>query len=111
MASLRTPAIMAAFFAFQAFSMAAELRLKQTPHGTHYGIVADHPGGPAPTLFIIGNPISMMNQANMRYLHVTGEVLAKHGWIYVMLDPACEGFNAKGGEPSGLYDWAAHAKK
>ncbi len=102
----------AVLFVLQVLSAsAAELRLMQTPRGTHYGIFADKPSKPAPTLFIIGNPISMMGQEKMGYLLGTGQILAKHGWIYVVLDPACEGYDLKEGQPSGLRGWAAHAKK
>jgi dienelactone hydrolase len=105
-------ALLAALIAFRAVSVAAaEPHVKQTPRGTHYAISADKPPQPAPTLFIIGNPISMMGQENMRYLYETGKVLAKHGWIYVVLDPANEGYDAKEGHPSSLTGWASHAKK
>jgi dienelactone hydrolase len=92
---------------------AAELKLKmlQTPGGTHYGISSEKLAKPAPTLFIIGNPIAMLEKESMRYLLETGEALAKRGWIYVVLDPACEGHDLKAGQPSSLGGWAIHAKK
>ena len=87
------------------------LRVLQTPRGTHYGIRGDKPAKPAPTLFIIGNPIATMHQENMRYLLATGDALARRGWIYVVLDPACEGHDLNEGQPSSLAGWAVHARK
>lgn len=89
----------------------AELQLRQTPQGVHFGISAEKQAQPAPTLLIIGNPITMLGQENMRYLLATGEVLAQHGWIYVALDPACEGHDLKEGQPASLGGWAIHAKR
>ena len=107
-------AFLAALIALQCFplsSAAMELRQMQTPRGTHHGIWGDKPTKPAPTLFIIGNPISVMGQESMRHLLGTGNALAKQGWIYVVLDPACEGHDLKQGQPSSLAGWAIRAKK
>ena len=105
-------AFFTALIAFQTLDdTAADLREMQTPRGTHYGIWGDKPAKPAPTLFIIGNPISVMGRENMSYLLATGKALAKQGWVYVVLDPACEGYDLKQGQPSSLAGWAIHAKK
>jgi dienelactone hydrolase len=87
------------------------LRQLQTPGGTHYGISSDKPVAPAPTLFIIANPIRAMAEENMRALRSTGDALSRHGWIYVVLDPACEGDDQKPGQPSGLAGWAIRARQ
>jgi dienelactone hydrolase len=101
----------AALFSFQTIAThAADLLQSQTPRGTHFAISSHPSASPAPTLFIIGNPISAMGQETMRYLIGTGEVLAKQGWRYVLLDPACEGHDVKEGQPSSLSGWATHAK-
>ncbi|RBP41330.1 prolyl oligopeptidase family protein [Roseimicrobium gellanilyticum] len=103
--------LFAVVFSFQAVAIhATELLQSQTPRGTHYAISGDSSGSPAPTLFIIGNPISVMGQEGMRYLIGTGEILAKHGWRYVLLDPACEGHDVQEGQPKSLSGWATHAK-
>lgn len=107
-------AIFTAFIVLQSLShsaVAADLKMMQTPRGTHYGISGEKPAKPAPTLFIIGNPISMLAQENMRYLIATGEAMSQREWIYVVLDPACEGHDLKEGQPSSLGGWAIHAKK
>ena len=45
-----------------------------------------------------------------RFYTTTGRELAKDGWIYVVLDPACEGYFRRKGEPSSLPGWAHHVK-
>lgn len=89
---------------------AREISVMQTPQGTHYAVGTEKYDKPAPTLFIIGNPMAMLEKESMRYLLETGEALAKKGWVYVVLDPACEGHDLKPGQPSSLSGWAIHAK-
>lgn len=101
-----------------------QIVLKKTPRGTHYGVIATENDndrnskekssrtGPTPTLFIIGNPISMViEQEKMRYFLETGSILARHGWTAVVLDPANEGFDVKEGHPPSLGGWAIYAKQ
>ncbi|MDI1313232.1 prolyl oligopeptidase family serine peptidase [Prosthecobacter sp.] len=107
--------LLAAYVLSQALSpssaTAQEINVMQTPRGTHYVLGGTGKDAkPAPTLFIIGNPMAMLEKENMRYLLETGEALAKHGWVYVVLDPACEGHDLKPGQPSSLGGWAIHAK-
>ena len=40
-----------------------------------------------------------------------GDALSKQGWIFVMVDPACEGYAQQPGEPSSMAGWAIHATK
>ncbi len=89
---------------------ARDIKVTQTPRGTHYALGTEKYAKPAPTLFIIGNPMAMLEKENMRYLLETGEALAKKGWVYAVLDPACEGHDLKPGQPSSLSGWAIHAK-
>jgi len=110
--SVALSAVIVAFAWLSASSaVAAEVKVMQTPQGTHYSISGEKPAKPAPTLFIIGNPMAMLAQENMLYLLETGEALAKQGWMYVVLDPACEGYDWKEGQTPSLSGWAAHAKK
>lgn len=106
--------LLAACMVLQALSppsaSAREIKVMQTPQGTHYGLGTEKYDKPAPTLFIIGNPMAMLEKENMRYLLETGEALAKKGWVYVVLDPACEGHDLKPGQPASLSGWAIHAK-
>lgn len=87
-----------------------KLRLMQTKSGVHFGLFQDKPAAPAPTLFIIANSIETMGADPKRYYTVTGDELAKHGWLYVVLDPACEGFQGKAGVPASMRGWAHHMK-
>ncbi len=87
------------------------LRVVQTKAGTHYGIHLEKPAKPAPTLFIIGGAINSIVTNKSRFYTVAGDTLSKQGWIYVVLDPACEGFAIKPGDPSSLGGWAAHCKR
>lgn len=104
-----------ALLAFKSATLGADaplpLRVVQTKAGTHYGIHAEKPAKPAPTLFIIGGSIHSIMADKSRYSTVSGDALSKHGWIYVVLDPACEGFALKPGDPSSLGGWAVHCKR
>lgn len=51
---------------------AREIKVMQTPRGAHYGLGTEKYDKPAPTLFIIGNPMAMLEKENMRYLLETG---------------------------------------
>ncbi len=46
-----------------------------------------------------------------RYFTLAGDTLTRSGWIYVVLDPACEGYQIKPGDPSSLGGWAVHCKQ
>jgi len=87
------------------------LRIVQTKGGAHFGICAEKPAKPAPTLIVIAGPITAMAADKSRWFMATGDALSKQGWIFVMLDPAGEGYALKPGEPSSLPGWAIHAKK
>jgi dienelactone hydrolase len=87
------------------------LRVMQTLHGTHYAMHTEKPAKPAPTLFIIGGSIDSIVMNKSRYYTLAGDTLTKSGWIYVVLDPACEGYQIKPGDPSSLGGWAVHCKQ
>ncbi|MGV3661563.1 MAG: alpha/beta hydrolase family protein [Prosthecobacter sp.] len=91
-------------------AVAREIKVMQTPGGAYYGLGVEKRDKPAPTLFIIGNPMAMLEKEGMRYLLETGEALARKGWVYVVLDPACEGHDLKPGQPASLSGWAVHSK-
>lgn len=100
--------------AITSFAMAAEappLRIMQTKNGTRFGICANKPARPAPTLFVIAGPITSVAADKSRFFMATGDALSKEGWIQVVLDPVCEGYDLKQGQPSSLAGWAVHARK
>jgi dienelactone hydrolase len=82
----------------------------QTKTGVHYGLYQDKPAQPAPTLLIIANGVDASAADPKRFYTATGIELARHGWIYVVLDPPCEGYLRKEGEPAGLNGWAYYLK-
>ncbi|GIT31209.1 MAG: hypothetical protein Ct9H300mP1_32550 [Planctomycetaceae bacterium] len=43
-------------------------------------------------------------------IHRPAANLARHGWLYVTLDPPCHGRDAKKGEPAALSGWAHRVK-
>lgn len=87
------------------------MRVRQTKAGVHFGMFQDKPAAPAPTLLIIANSIDSMGADPLQYYTATGKELAKQGWLYVVLDPACEGYQRKDGEPGGFVGWAHHLKR
>lgn len=87
------------------------LRIVQTKCGAYFGICAAKPAKPAPTLIVISGPIAAMAADKSRWFMATGDALSKQGWIFVMLDPACEGYAHRLGEPSSMAAWAIHTKK
>jgi dienelactone hydrolase len=93
------------------FGADTPLRVMQTKIGTHFGIHSEKPVKPAPTLFIIGGSINSIVSNKSRFYTAAGDALSTHGWIYVVLDPACEGFALKQGDPSSLGGWAVHCKR
>ena len=102
-------------FAFSAGTLLAAdapapLRIVQTKAGTHYAICAEKPAQPAPTLFVIAGPMTAVAADKSRWFIATGDALSRQGWIFVVLDPACEGYALKPGEPSSLAGWAVRAK-
>ena len=110
------PLIFLCVFLFFAVKISAadsppKLRIMETKRGTHYAIGAEKPARPAPTLFIIAGPMTAVAADKARFFIATGDALAKQGWIFVVLDPACEGFALRPGEPSSLAGWAARVKK
>ncbi|MBC7820918.1 MAG: prolyl oligopeptidase family serine peptidase [Planctomycetaceae bacterium] len=86
------------------------MRLLKTADGTHFGLFSEKPAAPAATLFIFATGIDEMGNDPTRYYTVTGRELAKDGWVYVVLDPPCHGYDRKEGEPAALMGWAHRVK-
>ncbi len=86
------------------------MRLLKTADGTHFGLFAEKPTAPAATLFIFASGIDEMGSDPTRFYTVTGRDLAKDGWLYVVLDPPCHGYDRKEGEPAALNGWAHRVK-
>lgn len=82
------------------------MRLLKTADGTRFGVFSEKPAAPAATLFIFATGIDEMGNDPARYYTQTGRDLAKDGWLYVVLDPPCHGYDHKEGEPAALMGWA-----
>jgi dienelactone hydrolase len=89
---------------------APSMRLMQTPGGTQFGLFGEKPASPAPTLFIFATAIDDMGSEGARIYTTTGREVAQAGWLYVVIDPPCHGYDHKEGEPSGLNGWAYRIK-
>ncbi len=88
----------------------APMRLLKTADGTRFGLFGEKPATPAVTLFIFATGIDEMGSDPARYYTQTGRDLAKDGWLYVVLDPPCHGYDHKDGEPAALLGWAHRVK-
>ncbi len=86
------------------------MRLLKTADGTRFGLFSEKPAAPAATLFIFATGIDEMGSDPTRYYTQTGRDLAKDGWLYVVLDPPCHGYDHKEGEPAALMGWAHRVK-
>ena len=84
------------------------MRVMQTSENTRFGLFGEKPDAPRPTLFVFATSVDDMGK-----LHVyseAGRLLAKHGWLYVTVDPPCHGHDHREGEPAHLAGWAHRTK-
>ena len=84
------------------------MRVMQTSENTRFGLFGEKPDAPRPTLFVFATSVDDMGK-----LHVyseAGRLLAKHGWLYVTVDPPCHGHDHREGEPAHLAGWAHRIK-
>jgi len=80
------------------------MRVLSTPLGTQFGLFGEKPTFPAPTLFVFAT--SMDEMARLHVYTEAGRRLARHGWLYVTLDPPCHGRDHHDDEPAALSGWA-----
>ena len=108
----RLPLLLAAtslLWCFPAYAVAQDadkptMRVRSTPTGVRFGLFGEKPKSPAPTLFVFAAAIADMDR--QRLYSGAGEHLARHGWLYVTLDPPCHGHSQRVGEPANLVGWA-----
>ena len=84
------------------------MRLLQTPEKTRFGLFGEKSDSPVPTLFVFATSVDDMRK--LRVYTETGRLLAKHGWLYVTIDPPCHGDDHRQGEPANLDGWAHRVK-
>lgn len=87
-----------------------KMQLLKTADGTHFGLFGEKPSAPAATLVIFATGIDEMGSDPKQYYSQTGRDLAKDGWLYVVLDPPCHGYDRVEGEPAALVGWAHRVK-
>ena len=82
-----------------------EIQVRQTSDNVRYGLIGEVPSGnvPAPTLFVFAHGIEDMRR-QLVYSEVS-VILAKQGWISVVIDPPCHGEDVRAGEPPQLDGW------
>lgn len=88
---------------------APTMKVLRTPGGVRFGLFGDKKPTPAPTLFVFAAGLKDMQTAAV-YTEV-GRRLAKHGFLYVALDPPCHGEDVKPGEPGQINGWRHRIEK
>jgi len=83
---------------------APDMKVLRTPGGVRFGLFGDKGKAPAPTLFVFA--VGLEDMKSHLYFTEVGRRLAKHGFLYVALDPPCHGEDVKPGEPPQLSGWA-----
>ena len=81
------------------------IQIRRTPDNVRFGLIGevDNSKPPSPTLFVFAHGIEEMQRAPV-YTQVA-EILAKRGWISVVVEPPCHGEDVRPGEPVQLDGW------
>lgn len=79
------------------------MQILRTPGGVRFGLFGAKGLAFAPTLFVFAAGLEDM-QKHPNYSEV-GRRLARHGFLYVVLDPPCHGEDVKPREPTQLSGW------
>jgi dienelactone hydrolase len=84
---------------------AREIQVRRTSENIRYGLIGElnNQTSPAPTLLIFAHGIEEMQRQPI-YTEVAS-ILAKRGWISVVIEPPCHGEDARPGEPAQLDGW------
>ena len=87
---------------------AVKMRVMETTSGTRFGLFGNKPQSPAATFFVFATSVDEIAKTSI-YTE-TGRLLARHGWLFVTLDPPCHGRDRKPDEPPALSGWAHRVK-
>ena len=79
------------------------MRVLKAKNGMRFGIWPDKPNASAPTILLFGGSIDEMLDDD--YQRQCANILAKKGYICIMIDAPCEGKAIRPGEPGGLDGW------
>jgi dienelactone hydrolase len=85
------------------------MKIHRTADGVRFGVFGEKKAQPAPTLFVFALGLKEMQTAPL-YTEV-GRHLAKHGFLYVALDPPCHGEDVKPNEPPQIRGWRDRIEK
>lgn len=79
------------------------MTVRRTPEGVRFGLIGKTGKDPQPTLFVLALGIEEM-QDHPAYCEV-GHLLARRGWLSVVVDAPCHGEDMRPGEPEKLDGW------
>ncbi|MBS0662981.1 MAG: alpha/beta fold hydrolase [Verrucomicrobia bacterium] len=82
---------------------AVAMTLLRLPNGERIGLIGEHPGQPAPTLFVLQGTLDVA-RAEPIYTEIA-RLLAKHGYMSVLLDAPGHGEDHRPNEPTELNSW------
>jgi dienelactone hydrolase len=74
--------------------------IHRLPNGYRYGLMGEHPGHPAPTLFVLAASLETMRDDG--HFNALGRTLARYGFMSIMLDPPAHGEDWRKGEGNGM---------
>ena len=93
----------AAWPVFAAAAEVADIKVRRTGDQIRYGLIGEIQPVPATTLFLLAHGIEEMQRQPV-YTEVA-RILARHGWISVIIEPPCHGEDERAGEPVQLNGW------
>lgn len=79
------------------------LRVERLPDGLRYALLGEHLVRPSPTLFIFQGDIDVALKEPL-YTEI-GRIMARHGFLTVVLDAPAHGEDHRPGEPAELAAW------
>lgn len=87
---------------------AVAMTMLRLPNGLRFGLIGEKAGHPAPTLFVLQGNLDVARREPI-YTEVA-RILAKHGFMSVMLDAPAHGEDHRPGESTELAAWAARVE-
>ena len=88
---------------------AVKINIQRLPDGLRFGLIGERPSQPAPTLFVLQGDLDVARSQAI-YTEVA-RLMARHGFISVMIDAPAHGEDRREGEPAELAGWAARVER
>lgn len=82
---------------------AVQMTILRLPSGLRFGLIGDRPAQPAPTLFVLQGNLDVARREPI-YTEVA-RLMARHGFISVIVDAPAHGEDHREGEPTELAAW------